>query len=179
MSRNRYVSDYRLMESIDRRGRIRTEYEYVGAAYVYAEGADAAARSLKRALLCLGVGWLAFLGALAPVSSASKTLWVILPFAFAALPLGLAMAAALQALRSKEPLEHRHADQLENRCPACSFFMTALPAIALAGELVNLLRGADLAAGDIAFALGAALIAVCGQYTRGLWKRARCVKADP
>ncbi len=34
VSRNRYVGDYRLVESIDERGRIRTDFEYIGATYV-------------------------------------------------------------------------------------------------------------------------------------------------
>ena len=179
MSRNRYVGDYRLVESIDGRGHIRTDYEYIGAPYTFAEGTEAATRALKRALADCAVGWLACTGALALPSAASRTLWVVLPLAFAALPLGLMTAAALRALRGKEPLEHRHADQLENRCPACSFFTMALPAIALIGEAANLFRGVGLLAGDIAFAAGAALLLCCGWVTRGLWKRARCVKASP
>ena len=48
MSRNRYVGDYRLVESIDGRGRIRTDYEYIGANYAYAGGAKDVRRWLKR-----------------------------------------------------------------------------------------------------------------------------------
>ena len=36
MSRNRYVGDYRIVESIDGRGRVKSDYEYIGAPYVYA-----------------------------------------------------------------------------------------------------------------------------------------------
>ena len=107
MSRNRYVGDYRLVESIDGRGRIKTDYEYIGAAYFYAEGADAARRALRRIAIGCAAGWLAFVGALTPVSSAMRTLFTALPFAFAALPLGLMSGVALGALRAKEPLEHR------------------------------------------------------------------------
>ncbi|MBR1821053.1 MAG: hypothetical protein IJ769_05460, partial [Clostridia bacterium] len=62
MSRNRYVGDYRLVESIDGRGHIKTDYEYIGAAYYFAGGAVAARRALKRALGCCAAGWLAFVG---------------------------------------------------------------------------------------------------------------------
>ena len=179
MSRNRYVGDYRLVESIDGRGRIRTDYEYIGAIYTYTGGAKDARRWLKRALATCVAGAAAYAGALIPVSTAMRTLWVALPFAFEALPLGLTVAALVRALRAGDRLEHRHADQLENRCPACSFFTMALPAIALIGEAANLFRGVGLLAGDIAFAAGAALLLCCGWVTRGLWKRARCVKASP
>lgn len=178
MSRNRYVGDYRLVETIDARGRIRTDYEYIGAAYAYAEGYGRATDALKRALAACCAGGLAFVGALAPASAASKTLWVVLPFAFAALPLGLMTASAARALRAGEKLEHRHADQLENRCPACSFFAMLLAAVALVGEGANLLRGAAMRSGDIAFALGAALLFACGLYTKGLWKRLKCRKME-
>ena len=175
MSRNRYVGDYRLVESIDERGRIRTDFEYIGATYVHAGGATAARGLLRRALTACGVGWAAFVGALIPVSRAARTLYVSLPFAFAALPLGLMTAVVFRVLRAGEKLEHRHADQLENRCPACSFFTILLCVVALAGEGVNLLRGVQMLPGDIAFAAGAALLIACGVHNHRLWKRLKCV----
>lgn len=176
MSRNRYVGDYRLLESIDGRGRIKTDYEYIGADYGFAEGSQAARRALLRALACCGLGWLAFVGALIPVSTAMRTIYVSLPFAFAALPLGLMTATVVRTLRAREPLEHRHADQLENRCPACSFFAMLLSGVALAGELVNLLRGAAFMAGDIVFCACAAALLGCGVAAHKLWKHLRCTK---
>jgi hypothetical protein len=176
VSRNRYVGDYRLVESIDGRGRIRTDYEYTGAYYAHAGGADAARRLLTRALVACGAAWLAFVGALTPVSRAGKTLYVLLPFAFAALPLGLMTATVIRTLRAGEKLEHRHADQLENRCPACSFLVMLLCAAALIGEGVNLVRGAQMLAGDVAFAACAALVLACAAHNHRLWKRLKCVK---
>ena len=175
MSRNRYVGDYRLVESIDQRGRIRTDYEYIGADYVFAAGGEAARGILTRALAACGMGWLAFLGALTPLSAATRAWWVALPFAFVALPLALMTGAAARALRAKEPLEHRHADQLENRCPACSFFVMLLSAVALIGEAVNGARGAELLTGDIVFAACAALLFGVGWHNHRLWKRVKCV----
>ncbi len=178
MSRNRYVGDYRLVESIDARGRIRTDYEYIGAAYVHAGGADAARRLIGRALGACAVGWAAFVGALIPVSRAGKTLYVLLPFAFAALPLGLMTATLIRVLRAGDRLEHRHADQLENRCPACTFFVALLCAAALIGEAVNLLRGAQMRPGDAVFAACAALLTACAVHNHRLWKRLKCEKSE-
>ncbi|MBR1822529.1 MAG: hypothetical protein IJ769_13040, partial [Clostridia bacterium] len=81
-------------------------------------------------------------------------------------------------IRAKEPLEHRHADQLENRCPACSFFVMLLSAAALAGEAVNALRGRALLRGDAVFCLGAALAFVSGLAAHRGWKRLKCRKDD-
>ena len=178
MSRNRYVGDYRLVESIDGRGRIRTDYEYIGANYAFAGGAKDARRWLKRALAACVAGAAAYAGALIPVSTAMRTLWVALPFAFDALPLGLTVAALVRALRAGDRLEHRHADQLENRCPACSFFTALLAGIALAGEGVNLIRGVGMLPGDIAFGACAALLLAMGLYNHRLWKRVKCEKID-
>ncbi len=179
MSRNRYVGDYRIVESIDGAGRIRTDYEYIGAAYAFASGAKDARRWLMRALAACGVGWLALVGALIPVSRAARTLYAVLPLAFAALPLGLTTAAVARALRAGEKLEHRHADQLENRCPACSFLTVLLSGIALIGEGVNLVRGVEMLPGDVAFAAGAALLIAAGLHNHRLWRRVRCVETPP
>ena len=179
MSRNRYVGDYRLVETIDQRGRIRTDYEYIGADYFFAAGREAAHRTLTRALVACGIGALAFVGALTPLSAATHAWWVALPFAFVVLPLALMTGAVVRALRAKEPLEHRHADGLENRCPACSFFTMLLSAAALIGEGVNGIRGADMLMGDIIFAVGAALLVGVGLHNHRLWKRVRCVGTPP
>ena len=178
MSRNRYVGDYRLVESIDGRGRIRTDYEYIGAPYVFAEGDDAARRALRIAAGLCAVGWAAFVAALLPVSAAGRTFYVCLPFAFEALPLGFMAATIFETLRTKPPFEHRHADRLENRCPACSFFAVLLAAVALLGEAISALRGVEMLPGDIVFCLGAAVVLACGAACHRLWKRARCRKAD-
>ena len=41
MSRNRYIGDYRIVESMDGRGRVRTEYEYIGLPWRFAEDREA------------------------------------------------------------------------------------------------------------------------------------------
>ena len=89
MSRNRYVGDYRIVESIDARGRVKSDYEYIGAPYVYAGDATAVKAARSRVALCCAVGWAAWLSALIPISAAMRALYVALPFAFAAIPLAL------------------------------------------------------------------------------------------
>ena len=159
--RNQYVKDYRLVESVNERGRIKTSYEYIGADYYYLAAPSAVKAARRRALVFGVLGWLGFLGALLPESGAMRTIWVSLPFAFAALPLGMLLDLALTTFFRKEPLEHRHADKLENRWPPVCLAAAALPAIALAGQLVRLLTGAAMKTGDLIFSLGAALSLVC------------------
>ena len=177
VTRNRYVGDYRIVESIDERGRIRSDYEYIGAPYVYAEGVRTVkAARLRAAMGCL-VGWAAWVAALLPLSAAMRTLYVALPFAFDAVPLALATGIAARLFREKEPFEHRHADQLENRAPACTFFAMLLSGAALVGEGVNALRGMALLPGDAVFSAGAAILLACGLLCHRQWKRLRCRKA--
>ena len=162
MARGRYIKDYRIVESLNGRGGIRLETEYIGAPYYFACGAEKAGKCRK---LCAGLcllGWLSFVGALIPNSAGMRTLYVSLPFAFTALPLGLMTSLLLSALRLKEPMEHRMADRFENRFPAQALGITVLPGVSLAGEGVMLLLGKQMLPGDGIFALCAAALFSCG-----------------
>ena len=178
MSRNRYVGDYRIVESIDGRGRVRSDYEYIGAPWVYAEDARVVRAARSRVAACCAIGWLSWIAALIPLSSAMRALYVALPFAFAAIPLALTAGTAVSLFREREPFERRHADRLENRAPAGTFF-TALPdVIALVGEAVIALRGVELLPGDAVFAGCAAVMVACAILCHRQWKRLKCKAAE-
>ena len=178
MSRNRYVGDYRIVESIDERGRVRSDYEYIGAPWVYAADGQTVKAARMRVAACCAAGWLAWVVALLPVSAAMRALVIALSFAFAALPLALATGIAVSLFREKPPFEHRHADRLENRAPACTFFVALLVGVALIGEAVNALRGAQLLPGDGVFAVCAAVLVACAIFCHRQWKRLKCIKAE-
>lgn len=94
MVTRKYIKDYKLSESVTERGGIRTEAVYVGKHFEFAD--EAGAKKCARTLLWGGCGaWLLFLGALLPRTGASKLMWVILPFAFSALPLGYMTGSAI------------------------------------------------------------------------------------
>lgn len=162
MSRNRYVGDYRLIDTVNERGRIKTGYEYIGSPYGFIAPREEVEKAKKIALAACLLGWAAFVGALLPLSAAARTFYVSVPFAFSALPLGMATAVILGVMRVRDAFEHRHADRLENRYPACAFFLMALSGASLIGEMINLLRGAEMLAGDLAFSLCAAALFGCG-----------------
>lgn len=174
MSRNRYVGDYRIVESIDGRGRVKSGYAYVGAPWAYAETAEVVRAARRNVTVCALVGWGAYVAALLPVSAATRTLFVSMPFILAAIPLAMIAALAWDLFRLKAPFEHRHADRLENRGPACSFFAILLSAIALAGEGINALRGVELLPGDAIFCGGAAALFACALVCHRQWKRLKC-----
>ena len=164
MARKKYIRDYRLIETIDERGRIRSDYEYIGKDYVYVLD-EADVRREKRTLLVLvAVGWLAFLGALLPNAAGMRALYVALPFLFSAVPLGVMTDTLLTAAPVSGPLRHQQADMLENRYPPAALWTAILPGAALLGELVRLLLGAAMSGGDIPFSLCAAVLIGAGAY---------------
>ena len=127
MARKKYARDYRLNESLDERGRIRTEAEYIGVYYRYVSGAETARGALKTLLGFTVLAWALFLCSLLPHSTASLTMYVMLPYLFTALPLGMMTAALLQLRAAGERLDHRTADLAGERVPACSLWMLLLP----------------------------------------------------
>ncbi len=162
MAKGRYIKDYRIVESLNGRGGIRLDTEYIGDPYFFACGAEKAGKSRKLCLLLCLTGWLCFIGALLPNSAGMRTLYVSLPFAFSALPLGLMSSLLLSTLRLKEPMEHRVADRFENRFPAQALGITLLPGVSLAGEGLGLLLGKQMLPGDGIFSLCAAGLFACG-----------------
>lgn len=171
------MKDYRIVESLNGRGGIRSETEYIGAPYFFEEGREQAGRTGKRVLLLCLVGWTAFIGALLPNSAGMRTLYVSLPFAFAALPLAMLTDLMLSSLRVKEPMERRTADKLDNRFPAQTLALAALPAFSLVGEGIRLLADRQsMMTGDLIFSLCAALLLGCGVAAFRCRKRLRTRK---
>ena len=75
MSRNRYVGDYHLADSLDERGKIRTDVEYVGDRYSFTEGPETVRRAKRKALILCAAGWLLYIGAMILPSAAMRALW--------------------------------------------------------------------------------------------------------
>ena len=162
MARNKYVRDYRLVENIDERGRVRTETEYIGDSYFFVRPTDAA-REKKIALALCAAGWIAFVLALTPNSAAMRTVYVALPFAFTALPLGMLTELAISTALAREPLEHYQADKLENSYPPRAMATALLPGIALIGQAVRWILGpGGMGWGDVVFTVCAAVVVCCG-----------------
>ena len=162
MARNKYVKDYRLLETFDEKGRVHTDTEYIGDAYRF----HAPSEAVKKAKLLSGaaciLGWAFFLGGMMPASTGMHTPYVSLPYAFLAVPLFLLGELIITTFRVKDPMEHRFADKLNNRFPPVCLAMAVLSAAALIGEAANLLRGFTLMPGDTLFVVCAVGIFLCG-----------------
>ena len=161
MAGKKYTRDYRLIDSVDECGRIRTDTEYIGAYYRFAAGYETALAAQKRMGLFSRLAALCFLLSLLPRSTASFTLYVTLPYLFTALPLALLLTTLYRLRCLGERLDHRAADQSNDHIPGRCFASFLLPALAIVGEAVALLLGGAFLVGDALFLLGALGCLVC------------------
>lgn len=167
MAIDRYSGDYRILESVDEKGRIRSSTEYIGKDYVFTAGKKRAASAAKALAILCAACLAGFLLALIPESSAMRTLYAALPCAFTALPLWFMSTAAWTALRAREPFVHRDADLLNLRLPAACVFAVVLSAAALLGGALGLLLGKKTPmSGDWCFLTGNLICLVCAVLSR-------------
>ena len=162
MSRNKYIRDYRLVETIDEGGRIRTGTEYIGPEYRYAGDAASVDRARRTARVQCAAGWIAYFLGLLPNSVPMRTIWVSMPYIFAAVPLALVTGTVFSAPAGNGSLEHRQADRLENRYPPASLATAVLAGISLPGTLIAVLRAGAGSSADAVFALCAAALCAVG-----------------
>ena len=175
MAIDRYSRDYRLKDSVDERGRIRTEAEYIGPSFVFREGVRTARRTGKTAALFCAVAWLGFLTALYPESDVGHAVYAVLPCALLALPLWMLSAVAVLALRVKEPFTRKEQERFTVRFPGTAIAVAALSALAILGGVICLLvRGAERPAADAVFFAGNALCMTAAVLCRRLRRRLEC-----
>ena len=163
MARKKYIRDYRLVETVDERGRIRSDYEYIGGSYGYVLGWDAVRREKRNVLIALAAGWLAFAGGLIPNAAGLRAVYAALPYLLAAVPLGILTDTLLTAALP-EPLRHQQADMLDNRYPPAALWAAILPAASLIGQGVRLIRCGTFSGADAAALLCTAGLGVCGAF---------------
>lgn len=178
MVTRKYIKDYKLSESLTERGGIRTEAVYVGRHFEFAD--EAGAKKCARPLLWGGCGaWLLFLGALLPRTGASKLMWVILPFAFSALPLGYMTGSAILLWRRRGAarLIRSEAEKLSKRLPVCAFWLMLLAGVSALGLGVTALAAPEsVNVYDVIFGLCAAAMAALGGYGFAVRERLRTVE---
>lgn len=163
MVTRKYIKDYKLSESVTSRGGIRTEAVYVGKYYRFED--TAGAMKSARLLLpgCLAA-WLLFIAALLPRSGASRLMWVILPFAFSALPLGYMTDSAVHLWRRRAgKLIRSETDKISKRLPVCAFWVLVLAGVSAIALAVTAIAAPEkVNVYDLIFGPCAALIAALG-----------------
>ena len=119
--------------------------------------------------------WLLFIGALLPKSGASRLMWVIMPYAFSALPLGFMTDSAILLRRRRGQLLIRsEADKISRRLPVCAFWLMLLSGVSALGLGVTALASPEsVNVYDIIFGLCAAVLAALGGYGFAVRERLR------
>ena len=161
MAANKYSRDYRLIEEFIEKGRVRTDYEYIGDYWSFEKDEKTVAEEKRRAFLCVLFAGAAFVMSLLPYSGMMHRLYIALPFVFTALPLFMTADLVTALQRYKEPMEHRFADKLNNSYPARTLAMLYLSAAALIGEFVYILTSGVKAPGDAVMAICTAVLVIC------------------
>lgn len=164
MARGKYSRDYRLIEKFQADGRVKTDYEYIGNPWYYCEDSDAVRKGKRKVLVLTLLAAAAFISALFPYTGMMKRLWIALPFIFTAVPLFLTGELAFSMLTWHEPLEHRHADKLNNGYPPRTLIISILSFAALAGEIIYVFTDGIFAAGDVVMLVCTAVIFLCGVF---------------
>ena len=162
MAKGKYTKDYRLIEEFREDGRVRTGYEYIGAPYYFEGDRDVLELEKRKALSLIVFACAAFIGSLILYTAFMHSLFVALPFAFNALPLFTSGELIFGMNKWKEPLEHRHADRINNSYPAQALAIMYLSGIALIGEAVLIIKNGITAPGDAVMAFCTAVIFACG-----------------
>ena len=166
MAKNRFGRDYRLIDTFDEKGRVRTTTEYIGASYRFENEPRIVREAVRKLLPLCAAGWIFFVAAMALPSAAMHRLYTSLPVIFTAIPLFLLTdhALTLRKMDPAQPMEHRRADLVNNRFPPAALFVVIFPALALTGELVSFLTGTVLMKGDILFAAGCGVLLFIGRF---------------
>ena len=173
MSSKKYLSDYRIEETTDTKGRIRSEAVYIGGDYILSPPVSTGE---KRLIICLSVlTWLAFIGALIPVTNAARLTHVMLPFVFSALSMYFVTGSAATLLSVKEIMIREKAEKIAKRLPPSSIITAILSLASLIALLVTAIISWDsIAASDIIFAV---LVLVISLSSATIFYKCRKLKA--
>ena len=150
MISRKYLSDYRIDAQVGPGGGIKSQAVYIGARYALSPAVTA---SDKRILLySSALSVLAYVGALIPKLLAARTIYVLAPFAFSALPLSLTLLTVIDFSRIKGPMTRIEADRCSNRLPACPIMTVALSGGAMTALVINAIATKpEIITGDVIF----------------------------
>jgi len=154
----KYLKDYRLEEQVGSNGRIKTKAVYIGGEYRLTP--ETSTREKRLILSLTAIPCLSLIGALIPVTQAARTIYVIMPFMFSALPIYLMITTAINYCRTKEPMKREQAERIAARMPAGALITIILNTAAFIGMVMTAaISWGSFPAGDIIFGTLAIIIA--------------------
>lgn len=165
MARRKYVKDYKLVHSVDEKGKVRTRAEYAGDRFCFVQEREAIRRQAKPAAAACGLAWLCYIGSLLLNTGAMRCFYISLPYVFTALPLWKLSASVVTILTVEEPMHRRHSHQVSMEYPPAALWTGALPAVSLAGIAITAALGkGSFVTHDLFFSLLGAAIVACAAF---------------
>lgn len=140
MAKGKYNRDYRLIEEFRTDGRVHTDYEYIGDPWFFRLDEKTVRKEMNFSLLLVLLAAAAFIVPLIPYTGMMHRLWIALPYVVSAIPIFMTGDLVLSMRKWKTPMEHRHADKLNNSFPARTLAIAYLSAVSLIAEIVYLVR---------------------------------------
>ena len=176
MVTRKYTADYRLENSVDpRSGRIVTRPVYRGDWYRFSETREVIARVRRRFFVCTGAAALCFGLALALNAPASRTIYVLVPFALLLFPLYYTAAGCRRLATAGERVTREHRDKIYDRLCSSTLFLMVFSAASAAGNAVRWITAGE-SARDVLF-----LILTAAVFTAGLvmFRARRLLRLEP
>ena len=174
MSYKKYLKDYSVEAQLDAKGRLKASAVYTGGDYTLSPVVSV---NDKRKILAASIlAWLALIGALVPVTKASQVMYVIIPFAFSAMPMFLTTWAAAALLREGGSMTRKKAEKISKRLPTNSLLTTMLSGASFLGFMVfAILNWAEMLTADIFFGILSLITTLAAAF---IYSRTRGIKAQ-
>jgi len=165
MSYKKFLSDYRIEEFFDEKGRKKSKAVYTGDYYVFSPAVSIRDKRLIMisSILC----WIALIGALALLTSVSRVRYVMTPSIISVLPLFLMTVSAGTLLLEGERMKREKADRVRRWLPPSSLTAVILSCAALLGFIINAVNsGVDqhMVLNDLLFCLFMLVIAAASCF---------------
>lgn len=171
MANRKYIKDYTLTHSVDKKGRYRTGAEYTGDLFTFREAPEPVRRQGIRAAIACGIAWAAWIGSLFLNTGAMRCFYISLPYVFTALALWHLSSSVVTILTAKPPLYRRQSHQVSMIYPPAALWSAALPAVSLLGLGITAALGkGSFNTQDIWFAVLGAIPVVCACFCFSLRK---------
>lgn len=173
MISKKYLVDYRVVETVDDKGKIRAEAVYIGGDYVVEPPVAVRDRWLILGLSALS--WVAFIGALLPVTDAAQIAYVMLPYVACMVTMYLMTGAAIMFVREKEIMTREKAEKISKRVLYGTLLTAVLSGASFIALTVTIITSdSEFPANDILFD---ALLLVIAAASGVAFSRCRKIKA--
>jgi len=177
MAGRKYVSDYRLEETLTPAGRMETKRVYRGEYYRYQES-PACIRKLRLRILLVSAAVIALmLPMLLTNSDLGRTIYVVLPVAASFVPLYLLLAGARRLGFPDVRFTREHRDKTDRRIARSSLLLSIFLGVGSVGSIVYCIRR-SCSGGELFCVISLVLGWICAMSLLPWRKKARAISAE-